>query len=95
MNIVYRIILKIHSVWKSIYKKAYIEIWKSRGMKVGKDVIFIEAPAFGSEPYLIDWRSHQDHGRVYIHQSRWCHVCDPQHGKICRCQKLRENKNRK
>ncbi|MBN9338094.1 MAG: acyltransferase [Chryseobacterium sp.] len=54
MNIVYRIILKIHSVWKSIYKKAYIEICKSRGMKVGKDVIFIEAPAFGSEPYLIE-----------------------------------------
>lgn len=54
MNFLYRIILKIHTVWKNIYKKAYIEICKSRGMKVGKDVIFIEAPAFGSEPYLIE-----------------------------------------
>jgi len=54
MNLVYRIILKIHTLWKNIYKKAYIEICKARGMKVGKDVIFIEAPAFGSEPYLIE-----------------------------------------
>lgn len=54
MNFLYRIILKIHTVWKNIYKKTYIEICKSRGMKVGKDVIFIEAPAFGSEPYLIE-----------------------------------------
>jgi len=54
MNFVYRIILKIHTLWKNIYKNAYIEICKARGMKVGKDVIFIEAPAFGSEPYLIE-----------------------------------------
>ena len=54
MNFVYRIILKIHTLWNNIYKNAYIEICKARGMKVGKDVIFIEAPAFGSEPYLIE-----------------------------------------
>ena len=54
MTIFYRIILKIHTIWRSIYDKAYIEVCKQRGMKVGKDVIFIEAPAFGSEPYLIE-----------------------------------------
>jgi len=58
MNFIYRIILKIHTVWKDIYKNAYIEICKSRGMKVGKNVIFIEAPAFGSEPYLIEIGDH-------------------------------------
>lgn len=46
--------MKIHTLWNNIYKNAYIEICKARGMKVGKDVIFIEAPAFGSEPYLIE-----------------------------------------
>lgn len=54
MNFIYRIILKLHSLWQNIYDKAYIEICKSRGMKVGKDVIFIKAPDFGSEPYLIE-----------------------------------------
>lgn len=54
MNLFYRILLKIHSIWRNLYKKAYVEICKQRGMKVGIDVIFIEAPAFGSEPYLIE-----------------------------------------
>ncbi len=54
MIILYRIVLKIHTLWQSLYDKAYIEVCKQRGMKVGKDVIFIEAPAFGSEPYLIE-----------------------------------------
>ena len=54
MTFLYRIILKLHTVWQDIYKTAYIEVCKSRGMKIGKDVIFIETPAFGSEPYLIE-----------------------------------------
>ncbi|WP_312075171.1 acyltransferase [Chryseobacterium sp.] len=54
MNVLYRIVLKIHSYWRNLYNKSYIETCKARGMKVGKDVIFIEAPAFGSEPYLIE-----------------------------------------
>lgn len=54
MNLLYRIILKIHTAWQKLYDKAYIEICKAKGMKVGKNVIFIEAPAFGSEPYLIE-----------------------------------------
>lgn len=54
MNFFYRIILKVHNLCQNIYAKAYIEVCKARGMKVGEGVIFIEAPAFGSEPYLIE-----------------------------------------
>lgn len=54
MIFLYRIILKIHTLWRSLYDRAYIEVCKARGLKVGKDVIFVEAPKFGSEPYLIE-----------------------------------------
>lgn len=54
MIFLYRIILKIHSIWDNIYKKAYIETCKYQGLKVGKDVIFIDTPNFGSEPYLVE-----------------------------------------
>lgn len=39
---------------QALRDKAYIEMCKSRGLKVGIGVIFIEAPKFGSEPYLIE-----------------------------------------
>lgn len=54
MIFLYRIILKIHTLWRRLYDRAYIEVCKARGLKVGKDVIFVEAPKFGSEPYLIE-----------------------------------------
>ena len=54
MILLYRIFLKLHTVFHNFYAKAYIEICKARGLKVGKDVIFVEAPKFGSEPYLIE-----------------------------------------
>lgn len=54
MTFLYRIILKINNFWQELVGKAYIEVCKARGLKVGKDVIFIEAPKFGSEPYLIE-----------------------------------------
>ena len=54
MNFLYRIILKLHTIWKNLYKTSYVEICKARGMKVGKEVQFIESPDFGSEPYLIE-----------------------------------------
>lgn len=54
MNFIFRIILKTHLLYKNLVGKVYIEICKSRGMKVGENVIFIEVPAFGSEPYLIE-----------------------------------------
>ncbi|MDH6251909.1 acetyltransferase-like isoleucine patch superfamily enzyme [Chryseobacterium sp. H1D6B] len=54
MNLLYRVILKLFSISQNIYDKSYIEVCKNRGMKVGKDVIFVAAPDFGSEPYLIE-----------------------------------------
>ncbi|CAD7804107.1 Putative acetyltransferase [Chryseobacterium aquaeductus] len=54
MNLFYRIILKTNVICRDIHDNAYIEICKARGMKVGKNVILIETPAFGSEPYLIE-----------------------------------------
>lgn len=54
MTILFRIIIKLHTIWQNLYDAAYIEICKKRGLIVGKDVVFISAPAFGSEPYLIE-----------------------------------------
>lgn len=54
MNLFYRIILKLFNIFAELRDKAYIEMCKSRGLKIGDNVIFIEAPKFGSEPYLIE-----------------------------------------
>ena len=54
INYLYRIIIKIHTIFKNIYHKAYIEVCKSRGLKLGKGVILIDTPDFGSEPYLVE-----------------------------------------
>src|SRR5690606_32141125 len=54
MHLLYRIILKIENILRLFRDKAYIEICKARGLNVGENVIFIEAPKFGSEPYLIE-----------------------------------------
>lgn len=54
MNFLYRLFLKLHTLCRNFYDKAYIEVCKARGLKVGQGVIFIEAPKFGSEPYLIE-----------------------------------------
>jgi len=54
MILFYRILLKLYTLYTSILGKAYIEICKKKGMKVGKDVVFVETPSFGSEPFLIE-----------------------------------------
>ncbi|MCY1659822.1 MULTISPECIES: acyltransferase [Chryseobacterium] len=54
MIFLYRLILKIHTTYQKIIQKIYIKISVARGLKVGKDVIFVEAPDFGSEPFLIE-----------------------------------------
>ena len=54
MNFLYRVILKSEDLIRRLRDKAYIEICRSRGLKVGKGVVFIEAPKFGSEPFLIE-----------------------------------------
>lgn len=58
MYLIYRIFLKIDTLFQFLKDKAYIEMCKSRGLKVGKNVVFIEAPKFGSEPYLIEIGDH-------------------------------------
>ena len=42
MNLLYRIILKVEDLLNRLHDKAYIEVCKSRGLKIGKDVINIE-----------------------------------------------------
>ncbi len=54
MIFLYRIILKIHTLYQSLIQKAYLKICISKGLKVGKEVIFVEVPDFGSEPFLIE-----------------------------------------
>lgn len=54
MKLIYRIVLKANDILKKVYQKSYLEICKSRGLKVGNDVIFVEVPDFGSEPFLIE-----------------------------------------
>lgn len=54
MNFIYRFILKIHTIWQDILKKASIETSKKRGLKLGKNIYIQGVPNFGSEPYLIE-----------------------------------------
>lgn len=54
MNLIFRIILKIHTLYNELIQKIYLKICIAKGLKVGKDVIFVEVPAFGSEPFLIE-----------------------------------------
>lgn len=54
MNLLFRIILKIHTFYQQLIQKIYLKICISKGLKVGKDVIFVEVPEFGSEPFLIE-----------------------------------------
>lgn len=54
MIFLYRAILKLHTLYQAFIGRIYIEVSKARGLKVGKNVQFIEAPDFGSEPFLIE-----------------------------------------
>lgn len=50
----YRILLKIQSVWDAQINKANLEICKARGMKVGKNFNMPDKVYFGTEPFLIE-----------------------------------------
>lgn len=52
--LLYRAILKIHTMYQFMIQRIYLKICLSRGLKVGKNVIFVEVPDFGSEPFLIE-----------------------------------------
>lgn len=55
MNIlIYKIALKINSVYQTFLNKASLEAAKYRGMKVGKNFNMPDKIYFGTEPYLIE-----------------------------------------
>ncbi|NIF05507.1 acyltransferase [Chryseobacterium sp. Tr-659] len=54
MIFIYRIALKIHSVYHTFLNRAGLEAAKYRGMKVGKNFNMPDKIYFGTEPYLIE-----------------------------------------
>ncbi|RKS96281.1 acyltransferase [Chryseobacterium defluvii] len=54
MLFLYRVILKIHTIYHLMIQKIYLKIALSKGLKVGKNVRFVEVPQFGTEPFLIE-----------------------------------------
>lgn len=58
MLILYKIILKIASIWQNILKQATIEAAKNRGLKIGENLYVQGVPNFGSEPFLIEIGNH-------------------------------------
>lgn len=54
MLLLYRAILKIHTTYQFMIQKIYLKICLAKGLKVGKNVRFVEVPQFGTEPFLIE-----------------------------------------
>ena len=54
MNLLYRIILKIHTSYEQLIQKIYLKLCIAKGLKVGRKVRFVEVPQFGTEPFLIE-----------------------------------------
>lgn len=55
---IFRILLKIYSLYHSLLNKASLEAAKHRGMKVGKSFNMSDKVYFGTEPYLIEIGDH-------------------------------------
>lgn len=54
MNILYRVILKIHTSYLQFIQNIYLKLCIAKGLKVGRKVRFVEVPQFGTEPFLIE-----------------------------------------
>ncbi|SEW41008.1 Hexapeptide repeat of succinyl-transferase [Chryseobacterium wanjuense] len=54
MLLLYRAILKIHTTYQFMIQKIYLKICLAKGLKVGKNVRFVEVPQFGTECFLIE-----------------------------------------
>lgn len=54
MIFIYRLILKIHTSYHRMIQNVYLKVCIAKGLKVGKNVRFVEVPEFGTEPFLIE-----------------------------------------
>lgn len=54
MIFLFRILLKIHTTYHLMIQKIYLKVNLAKGLKVGKNVRFVEVPEFGTEPFLIE-----------------------------------------
>lgn len=54
MIYLYRLFLKIHTSYHEFIQFIYLKICLAKGLKVGKNVRFVEVPQFGTEPFLIE-----------------------------------------
>ncbi len=54
MIFLYRLILKIHTSYQQMIQNVYLKVCIAKGLKVGKNVRFVEVPEFGTEPFLIE-----------------------------------------
>lgn len=54
MLFLYRLILKMHTSYLQMIQQVYLKICLAKGLKVGKNVRFVEVPQFGTEPFLIE-----------------------------------------
>ncbi|PKF75406.1 acyltransferase [Chryseobacterium sp. PMSZPI] len=54
MIFIYRLILKVHTTYHYLIQRIYLKICLAKGLKVGKNVRFVEVPQFGTEPFLIE-----------------------------------------
>ncbi len=54
MLFLYRLILKLHTSYQYMIQRIYLKVCIAKGLKVGKNVRFVEVPEFGTEPFLIE-----------------------------------------
>lgn len=54
MIFIYRLILKIHTSYQGLIQFIYLKICLAKGLKVGRNVRFVDVPQFGTEPFLIE-----------------------------------------
>lgn len=54
MLLLYRIILKLHTSYLRMIQNIYLKICIAKGLKVGRNVRFVDVPEFGTEPFLIE-----------------------------------------
>lgn len=46
--------MKLHTSYSFMIQRIYLKVCIAKGLKVGKNVRFVEVPEFGTEPFLIE-----------------------------------------